>query len=200
MLIDRVLSPKDGGLFFHYCSAGTLQAICDNKTIRFSDINMFNNSQEMHWAYSVFEEAATQLLHQSVSALSGISVEFFNQVDSIISPMPFNVHPIVACFSREPDLLSQWRAYGDDGKGFSVGFDAGALAAMPVTLLEVLYDREKQVAEMKEALGAIFLQNKASGEAFGPDVRTSCALLASSWLRSSILRSPRKRRCGAFIF
>ena len=27
----------------------------------------------------------------------------------------------------EPDLLSQWRGYADDGKGFSVGFDRVAL-------------------------------------------------------------------------
>ena len=27
------------------------------------------------------------------------------------------------CLSEEGDLLSQWRGYGDDGRGFSIGFD-----------------------------------------------------------------------------
>lgn len=24
---------------------------------------------------------------------------------------------LIVCFSKDPDMLSQWRAYGDDGKG-----------------------------------------------------------------------------------
>ena len=30
---------------------------------------------------------------------------------------------LIACFSQRGDILSQWRAYADDGKGFSIGFD-----------------------------------------------------------------------------
>jgi len=30
----------------------------------------------------------------------------------------------VACFSAADDLLSQWRAYADDGCGFAIGFNA----------------------------------------------------------------------------
>lgn len=31
--------------------------------------------------------------------------------------------PYIACFSKKDDILSQWIAYGDDGRGVSIGFD-----------------------------------------------------------------------------
>lgn len=31
------------------------------------------------------------------------------------------------CMSEQPDILSQWRGYADDGKGFSVGFSKAYL-------------------------------------------------------------------------
>lgn len=33
----------------------------------------------------------------------------------------------LACFSEEPDCLSQWRGYADDGAGFNIGFNLLAL-------------------------------------------------------------------------
>ena len=35
-----------------------------------------------------------------------------------------NTLPLIGCFSKNGDLLSQWRAYAEDGKGFSIGFDS----------------------------------------------------------------------------
>jgi len=38
-----------------------------------------------------------------------------------------NGYPHICCFSYEGDLLSQWRAYADDGKGVAIGFDSSQL-------------------------------------------------------------------------
>lgn len=57
--------------------------------------------------------------------------------------------PYVCCFSREGDLLSQWRAYADDGAGFSVGFTSSWLnrkhGNCPMKLLEAEYDEDRQI-------------------------------------------------------
>lgn len=34
------------------------------------------------------------------------------------------------CFSANGDLLSQWRAYGKDGRGYAIGFDARHIAGL----------------------------------------------------------------------
>src|SRR5438067_10707873 len=36
----------------------------------------------------------------------------------------------VASFCEENDLLSQWRAYGNDGRGISLGFGSAGLRAL----------------------------------------------------------------------
>jgi hypothetical protein len=51
------------------------------------------------------------------------------------------VDPYCACFSEDGDVLSQWRAYADEGGGFAIGFDP---VRFPVdgatTLCQVCYD------------------------------------------------------------
>jgi len=154
MLITRHFHPSANDVLYHYCSSSSFQAILESGKIRFSDINMLNDNAEMHWGYSVFEEAAGKLIKiaEKRETLKGLDKIFFDKVDAVIAPLQRRLHPFVACFSREPDLLGQWRAYADDARGYSIGFDASALAYMPVSLLAVEYDREKQVQEMIDAL------------------------------------------------
>ncbi|MEC7523006.1 MAG: DUF2971 domain-containing protein [Myxococcota bacterium] len=79
----------------------------------------------------------------------------------------------VACFSEDPDSLSQWRAYANDGDGYSVGF---RLAKVPEAteicpelstdlmgplLAPVLYDEGRQ----SEALSVIPRMIEASKQA-----------------------------------
>ena len=50
---------------------------------------------------------------------------------------------MISCYSLDPDVLSQWRAYADDGRGFAIEFSA-KLMQMPAKKLRVLYDEERQ--------------------------------------------------------
>ncbi|WBA81420.1 DUF2971 domain-containing protein [Endozoicomonas sp. GU-1] len=64
--------------------------------------------------------------------------------------------PYLCSFSNNGDVLSQWRAYANDGKGLSIGFNKENLkirqefpcthvsSEYSVGLLSVLYDEEKQ--------------------------------------------------------
>ena len=44
----------------------------------------------------------------------------------------------IACFCREPDLLSQWRGYGAVGGGYAVGFNSADLATRSTDRLRPL--------------------------------------------------------------
>jgi hypothetical protein len=158
----------------------TFQAICERKTIRFSDINMMNDYHEVRWGYRIFEIAATELLNdQSIrKKYPDLDRSYFDKVDSILSPIQLHALPVVASFSKAPDVLSQWRAYADDGRGFAIGISGSVLKAMPVTILEVQYDYRLQVQEMKAALMATYMENVDDGNSFGEKFRESCQLLA----------------------
>jgi len=180
MLLDRKFEPGREDILYHYCSASSFEAIVRTGSIRFSDINMMNDAQEMRWGYKVFEDAATELLTSKIpDELAGLDKNFIDEIDKMLSPMALYAQPFVSCFSKEPDQLSQWRAYADDGFGFALGFSASALQSLPITLMEVAYDTRKQIVEMKRAIAAIYLEYKDSPTGFDERSRESCTLLGA---------------------
>jgi len=166
MLMGLVYEPDKDDVIYHYCSVSTFQAIATSGTIRFSDINMCNDASEVHWAYKIFEDAATRLLNRVdiPSSVPKIDEKFIDAIDKIVSPIQLIAHPFIACFSQEPDMLIQWKAYADDGRGFVLGFRAQKLRAqLPIILLRVLYDPELQVKEMMAAILTVF-EGQRSGD------------------------------------
>ncbi|WP_105172906.1 DUF2971 domain-containing protein [Pseudoalteromonas sp. T1lg24] len=65
--------------------------------------------------------------------------------------------PHICCFSNQRDKLSQWRAYGDDGKGVVLAFDRAEIESsikkdlgFPVEVRDVIYDKAEQESYSKE--------------------------------------------------
>ena len=136
--LNNILSPRDDDVFYHYCSVETFRLICETKTLRFSDINLMNDAAETRWGYSIFEHAANEILKRKPPGLENITEQFFEDVDKIINSAQAYAHPVICAFSREPDVLGQWRAYSDDGAGVAIGFGGKALRTLPATLLKCL--------------------------------------------------------------
>lgn len=182
MLIRRIIEPKPEDIFYHYCSVETFTAICEHKKVRLGDANIMNDYSEGRWGYRVFELAATEILNDQTiqEAFPGLDKGFFDKVDEIISPMQLAMHPVISSFSKEPDVLSQWRAYADNGRGFAIGLSGAVLKAMPVTLLEVEYDHKAQIDEMKAALIATHMRNIELDNRFEAKFREDC-LLIGAW-------------------
>lgn len=72
---------------------------------------------------------------------------------------------LIACFSHEGDKLSQWRAYGDDGTGVALGFDANTLALlrnekMNILVDDVVYSKEKQLKIIKNGVSELIQEFK----------------------------------------
>lgn len=171
MLATRIHEPSENQIIYHYCSAATFQAIFESGKLRFTDVNMLNDSMETRWGYSVFEEAATRLmLRVGISdSAREFKKEFFDAVDKVLSRGQQIAHPFVSCLSLEGDSLDQWCKYADDGSGYAIGFDANLLKKYPLSLLSVLYDFESQVKEMMDALVTIHSSDPSfplKGEAF----------------------------------
>jgi hypothetical protein len=52
---------------------------------------------------------------------------------------------VIASFSKNGDLLSQWRAYADDGAGYAIGFDSNAIyERLGVNINAAVYDENEQ--------------------------------------------------------
>lgn len=200
MLINRLKHPKDEGVMYHYCSAETFHSIITNKTLRFSDINLLNDAEESRWGYEIFLKAANRILERTniPKLLPVIPADFVDRVDELWHYSSFFITSFLSCFSVEGDSLSQWRAYADDGRGFSIGFDMKELRRLPIQILEVLYDTDEQVNEMIIALGALYMEmdeeNKQDDQQWFLD---RCMLLKSSSVafKNPAWRDEREIRC-----
>lgn len=178
---NRVFKPTPDCTLFHYCSTPTFLSILSSDRMRFSDANMMNDSGEGRYGYELFERAASDLLElaKDKPALDGLTPDFLDQVDAYLSPKQFVSHPVISCFSKQPDVLSQWRGYGQDAQGWAIGFSATAIAAMPVTLLEVLYDPSQQVEEVLNFLASMYVIWREEGGDFKDAVGEDAIWLSS---------------------
>lgn len=134
-LVNKYLgyNEKPPDIIYHYCSTEAFLSIIENNCIWLSDISKTNDSTEMQWLFSNVKSAVSNTLSQledKVSLAVRLQVELLiNQLINgyLISksiPITESEKNFLTCFSEESNLLSQWRAYGNDGKGVSIGFSS----------------------------------------------------------------------------
>jgi hypothetical protein len=168
MLQEALCVPGDQDIYYHYCSAQTFQAICDSKAVRFSDATTMNDAAEMAWGHTKLIEAGPLVtkLRDTVPEFKDLDAAFFASVAVHLERHRSILHPFFSAFSRQPDVLSQWRAYADDGRGFSIGINGKALKSLPASLYEVVYDPNDQLMQARNALGTLYMAYKAKSEIF----------------------------------
>jgi hypothetical protein len=205
MLINRIRPEVTEGTLYHYCSAQTLLSILKNRTIRFSDVTLLNDGQEGAWGYHVLQQASERLSRPEniPEGMPNIPPEFFAAIREWWLSLSMGTRHFVACFSADGDSLSQWRAYADDGRGFSVGFKAKEIRSqLPIQIYDVLYDEEQQIQEMTEALGATYLEFVDKGSDYNAEwFTTLCAELAalSVSLKNPAWRDEKEIRCHHLV-
>lgn len=159
---------------YHYCSMDTFMAIIKNKTIRLSDLNKTNDYMEKRWANKfIVDVLKNKLIEYAIDMNleedywydeeSNTHLEYYEKE---IRRVLYNETPIlITCFSEERDKLSQWRAYGNDGKGISIGFNKRVINILTkdknIKVEKVIYDEKKQKQRLGEIIdGAIIYIKK----------------------------------------
>lgn len=151
-ILRYLYRPQPGAVLYHYCSMEAFEAIIRTGNIRLSDINMMNDFAEMKWGYGVFAAAASRILAKRKDDSTLPRREFLDGINTHLSPTQLYIHPLIACFSKNPDVLSQWRGYADNGSGVSIGFNAENLVKTCATFLNCEYDFEEQIEQMEGRL------------------------------------------------
>ncbi|WHZ41838.1 DUF2971 domain-containing protein [Rahnella bonaserana] len=141
MLVERKYIPSKGDIIYHYCSAETFNLICTNKKLRFTDIFSMNDFMELQWGYHQWIKVANEYVDT-------LKYDFIDKIDSIIHESSLHCLPLAVCFSESGDVLSQWRAYADDGEGYAIGFDANLLIQLSINPLKISYDEDEQKDEI----------------------------------------------------
>lgn len=129
---------RSGRLIYHYCAPSAFWLICSSKSIRLSSIFNMNDSKELIWGRDVMLEMLKNNKHIFPQEFRFfIIINVYNIDDNLL--------PLIASFSKNGDLLSQWRAYADDAKGFSIGFSEETISnTLPVNMKNISYNQKEQ--------------------------------------------------------
>jgi len=130
-----------------------------------NDLHSMNDFMELHWGYSIWEQSASTRIEK-------YGKEFLDEIDEVIHFSGFQGLLLANCFSTDKDVLSQWRAYADDGKGYVIGFNAKELLGLPVRALQVLYDKEQQIKEATATIDALYQLKQEDPDEF----KTLCGI------------------------
>ncbi|MGN1031755.1 MAG: DUF2971 domain-containing protein [Butyricicoccaceae bacterium] len=124
--MNTTTTPALPDIVYHYCSVETFYNIVLHHTLRLSDIEKSNDFMEKKWAIQqCLHHIKNHIEQPEFTGDRELGYELLKQLG--IHFKQFNTMILACCFSSERDLLSQWRGYGENGRGVCIGFDARAM-------------------------------------------------------------------------
>jgi len=123
--IETFKTERDG-LIYHYTSFDTIYQIISNKCIWASNIKYLNDKNEFKIGLNVFDQVRQNLENSEDYLTFKSDLEYLvKEIRKRSTESIFNTS-----FSHQGDLLSQWRAYGDNGKGVCIGINKDKFCEM----------------------------------------------------------------------
>ena len=162
-------------LGYYYCSLSTFLNIIKNTQVYLSDPLKMNDTLEIKWYLEKLNNEARALnrqefdlpdsIFEKMKSRSHLDFTFEEFMEKLDSRGQRSIY--ISCFSKNPDLLSQWRAYAEDGTGVSIGFDLNKLSvASNILLKEVIYtndvvyeNKENDVLKTADTIGTVINEN-----------------------------------------
>ena len=149
---------------FHYTDDRGFVGILEDGTLRFTDIFRQNDPSELRHGLSTAAEAIRMRAAKENPERELFATSFENFC--VNGGIESSAHYLVCCFSAVGDDLGQWRAYGNNGQGYALGFEARELeSAFIASKLQptadyssfpITYD-DKQLREIQKELVGLLL-------------------------------------------
>lgn len=125
-------NPQLPNVLYHYCPTQAFLSIIENKNIWLSDANKTNDKTELVWLFTQIKNVIEQALESyknifNSEIISKAKVCADQAIDALLTGKAIyvqNSKNMMICFSEAENLLSQWRAYADNGNGLAIGFDS----------------------------------------------------------------------------
>ncbi len=125
--------PAENTTLYHYCSTLAFHSIIESRTIRLGSMSLANDSLEGKLASSAL---------RSLAKREGLSVSVQEEICNAFLAYEDAIDGLAFCLSEHGDLLSQWRGYGSDGTGLSIGFSKSALQRLSEAYANDLSERD----------------------------------------------------------
>lgn len=140
---------------YHYCSLQAFEGIITNKCLRLSNAFKSNDHFELNWIF------------QLMRGMGKFDLEYILKLEYIYHlGLRSFFKPHMVCFSKEADLLSQWRGYANDGKGVCIGFNREYFEKSmqynenkEFEIYDVLYSESQQKREILKFIKSFRIEN-----------------------------------------
>ena len=136
---------------YHYTNLNNFISIVENQTLYSTNISFLNDKREY--------KHGVDLLLSRIDILKngGFSPDILDMLVTHID-LIYKSERYVTCFSKNGDLLSQWRAYANNGKGIAIGFESMMIEKKMNLYLQrkhVIYDVKEQTEFLDELIKII---------------------------------------------
>ncbi len=123
-------------MLFHYCSIEAFFGIIQNKSIWASNYKFLNDYQEIYAAKNLIEDNIDRIENKLKK-----EPNYKKAIEELLKSLNMDKDIFIASLSTEKDLLSQWRAYANNGEGICFGFNANKLTGLNYPIVEVIYEK-----------------------------------------------------------
>lgn len=190
-LLDSILSKKPPKKLYHYTTANGIVGIFTTKTIWATNIHHLNDSTEFTYAIDLTNSLIEELYSESENK------EILEYIQNYIKTVR-KVHVSVISLTKDPDLLSMWRAYSNHTNGYSLGFTVDLLKPIMekqgLFLAPCIYKKEDQIQLLTELLeSTIELYTQLRSRSFSEDeIKQACysAFFTNFFKISPLLKHP----------
>lgn len=188
---DRARLPK---VVYHYTNAAGLNGILESDKVWATEYRFLNDRSEVQYTRGIVQSILTKRMQASpADDLSKLYSSILSRLDRPADDTEIYVFSL----SEDGDSLSQWRGYGQDARGFAIGFDLTSLLNATeaddgsVSCTRVEYDLEYQQDGLCSALRDIERTYEAELKKHGADPATVLSKAATAfdiigWNRSMI--------------
>jgi Protein of unknown function (DUF2971) len=120
--VNRIEAKKAPPVLYHYTNNAGLAGIIESGRLWFSDIFALNDPSELRHGLGI----AIDLLKSRATDARPEITTFASMLErfDLDAGIEAAGHFFICSFSADGDDLGQWRAYADNGQGFTLGFDA----------------------------------------------------------------------------
>lgn len=108
---------------FHYTTQRGILGIIDKREMWATQVHFLNDKNEVNLTFKLLERE----LKKQISKAHSSQVRKLLSVIKRHLPRIDQGHICISSFCEVGDLLSQWRGYGNQGKGYAIGFDRNEL-------------------------------------------------------------------------
>ena len=180
---DSLLQATDSNrpvppVLYHYTDAQGLYGIAQTKELWATNVSYLNDSQEVHYGHGLAREFIKRFAPDSrIYNILRRGLGYFASMAD-----PANVDNYVISFCSEPDLLSQWRAYGNNGTGYAIGFSTPELMELTrytggshsLSLFPLVYEKQLQLQLLADYAQATeqYCEERAVGDLGWEDLRS----------------------------